>query len=503
MTRPNISSPASSSDSNSPSPSPFDPFVREIWTQAGGDPALIPALAQTGSGALPSAFAVTDLAIAAIGCAGLAIAELAGLIRNQGQDASPTPLPTPLPVPPVQVDRRLASAWFSSSYRPVDWTPAPTWDAIAGDYQGQDGWVRLHTNAPHHRRAALAVLGLASDEVTREKVAAIVANWPIDALETAIVEKGGCAAAMRSLTAWQNHPQGQAVAREPLIHVGTANQPAPQSHKTPPFRLTGSMERPLAGVRVLDLTRILAGPVGTRFLAGFGADILRIDPPGWDEPSILPDVTLGKRCARLDLSDDQDRETFRTLLATADIVVHGYRADALERLGLGAEVRRALNPGLIDVALNAYGWSGPWQFRRGFDSLVQMSSGIADHGMKNYHTEKPKPLPVQALDHAAGYILATCAVRGLIERHQNGHGKSYRTSLARVAALLCRYQPEGPAPSAHQPAFAKLEDADYLPAIEPSGSGALQRLRPPLEISGAPMEWEIPAGHLGTSPAEW
>lgn len=502
MTRANTPSPTSLSQSDPSSPSggasnnlsPFDDFVREIWTAVGGDPGFIPAISQTGTGALPSVFAVTDLAASSVACAGLAIVELAGLIRNQGPNAAP--------IPAINVDRRLASAWFASSYRPVGWTPAPKWDAIAGDYQGQDGWVRLHTNAPHHRRAALAVLGIAPDDATRQTVAETVANWPINALETAIVEKRGCAAAMRSITAWQQHPQGQAVATEQLVHVGTSPVPAPESHAKSHFHLTGSIERPLAGVRVLDLTRILAGPVGTRFLAGFGADVLRIDPPGWDEPSILPDITLGKRCARLDLRKDHDRDTFRALLAEADILVHGYRANALERLGLGAEARRALNPGLIDVALNAYGWSGPWQFRRGFDSLVQMSSGIADHGMKSYQSEKPKPLPVQALDHAAGYILAASAIRGLVERHQTGHGKCYRTSLARVAALLCQYRPastDGSSP----PSFADLAECDYMPTIEPSGSGDVQRLRPPLEIVGIPMRWSIPAGHLGTSPPKW
>ncbi|PKR55121.1 CoA transferase [Thalassospira marina] len=481
-------------DSAPEHPNPFAAFARAIWAAVGGDPALLAALSQTSPGALPSAFAVSDLAAASVGCAGLAIAELSGLIRAQGRNAAP--------VTPVTVDRRLASAWFSSGYRPVGWEPAAKWDAIAGDYPGQDGWIRLHTNAPHHRRAALAVLGITTKDATWQTVAATVANWPVTALETAIVEKGGCAAAMRSLGEWQQHPQGKAVASEPLVHAGTCPLPAAERGENSQFRLTRTFDRPLAGVKVLDLTRILAGPVGTRFLAGFGANVLRIDPPGWDEPTILPDITVGKRCARLDLINDQDRETFRNLLAEADILVHGYRADALERLGLGTRARRALNPGLIDVALNAYGWSGPWQFRRGFDSLVQMSSGIADHGMKIYQTEKPKPLPVQALDHAAGYIVATCAIRGLIERHQNGHGLQYRTSLARVAALLCQYQPtlaKGTTP----PAFTDLADDDYSPAIEPSGSGNLQRLRPPLEMAGIPMGWTIPAGLLGTSPPVW
>jgi crotonobetainyl-CoA:carnitine CoA-transferase CaiB-like acyl-CoA transferase len=499
MTPPNSLSIAPNSPAHT---DPFAGFVAEIWAALGGDPALSAAITQSSPGDLPSALAATDLATASIATAGLAVAQLADLLKDEGRANAHTGANNN--VPRVSVDRRLASAWFSSSYRPVGWTPAPPWDAVAGDYQGKDGWIRLHTNAPHHRKAALAVLDIAEQDANRDTVAAIVATWPIDALETAIVEKGGCAAAMRSIAEWRDHPQGQSVASEPLIHLTNASDAgASDKRPLPRFGLTGSVERPLAGVRVLDLTRVLAGPVATRFLAGFGADVLRIDPPEWDEPGVLPDVALGKRCARLDLRNEDDRAQFRTLLAEADILVHGYRADALDRLGLGDAERRAINPGLIDVALNAYGWRGPWRYRRGFDSLVQMSSGIADLGMQTYHTDRPKPLPVQALDHATGYILAACAIRGLIERHHDGHGKQYRTSLARVAALLCQYRPDTGLASPRTSTFSDLEDADYRPAIEQSGWGKVERLRPPLEIDGVSIGWTIPAECLGTSAPQW
>ena len=188
--------------------------------------------------------------------------------------------------------------------------------------------------------------------------------------------------------------------------------------------------RPLAGVRVLDLTRILAGLIATRFLAGFGAEVLRIDPPNWDEPTIAPEVTLGKRCARLDLSGAGGRERWLALLSQADVVIHGYRPDALERLGLGVETRRRARPGLIDVSLDAYGWTGPWAGRRGFDSLVQMSSGIAEEGMRRASAEIPTPLPAQALGHATGYLMAAAAVRGLSASRASGEGSLVRVSLA-------------------------------------------------------------------------
>jgi hypothetical protein len=134
---------------------------------------------------------------------------------------------------------------------------------------------------------------------------------------------------------------------------------------------------------------VLADPVASRFLAAYGANVLRIDPPGWEEPGVVPEVTLGKRCARLDLRRAEDRATFEALLSEADILLHGYRPSALDRLGFDSGTRCGLSPGLIAVCLCAYGWSGPWAARRGFDSLVQMSTGIADAGMRWRNADKP------------------------------------------------------------------------------------------------------------------
>ncbi|MBX9720412.1 MAG: CoA transferase, partial [Candidatus Obscuribacterales bacterium] len=267
--------------------------------------------------------------------------------------------------------------------------PAP-WDPIAGDYRSNDGWIRLHTNAPHHRKAAEKILGAHDD---RSNMARAVSGWSAQELETAIVDAGGCAAEMRSGSAWIEHPQGIAVASEPLVQFKTTETKTEWSWTPTP-------SRPLAGLRVLDLTRVLAGPVATRFLAGYGANVLRIDPPTWEEPGVVPEVTLGKKCARLDLRNQNDRKCFEELLSQTDILIHGYRPGALDALGYGSAERRALSPGLIDVSLSAYGGSGPWAARRGFDSLVQMSTGIAEAGMNWRKTDKPIPLPVQALDHA-------------------------------------------------------------------------------------------------------
>lgn len=306
-------------------------MTRRAWTALGGEAGAVDRVEFAGTGSLPSPFAVSDFEAAAIATAGLSVAELLAHLGGR--------------VTGVSVDRRLASLWFGSSIRPIGWhVPAP-WDPLAGDYLARDGWIRLHTNALPHRAAAQRVLGA---HEARSAMAHAVSRWTKGDLEAAVVEAGGCAAEMRTAAEWEAHPQGRAVATEPLAHVEVSEGASPPRWAPP-------ATRPLDGVRVLDLTRVLAGPVATRFLAGFGADVLRIDPAAWNEPGLVPDVTLGKRCAALDLREPADRAIFQELLASADVLVHGLRPGALERLGFGDAVRRRLAPGLVDVCLDAYG----------------------------------------------------------------------------------------------------------------------------------------------------
>ncbi len=216
-----------------------------LWALDGPGPITGVELAAGGS--LPSVFAVSDLAQASVGAAGAACARLVAL----GGGTAPT----------VVVDRDLASAWFGFSIRPEGWELPSVWDAVAGDYSAADGWIKLHTNAPHHRAAALTVLGVPGD---RDSVAGAVATWAADDLEAAVVGAGGAAAALRSGAAWDAHPQGRAVAGEPLVHRDTT------SATTGGPSWTARAERPLARLRVLDLTRVLAGPVATRLARRVG-----------------------------------------------------------------------------------------------------------------------------------------------------------------------------------------------------------------------------------------
>lgn len=451
------------------------PFLAEILAAYPAmDGSRPPAPTVTGAGALPSWFDVTGLAAASIGAAGAMLARTAA-----GRDGA---------LPAVSVDRRLASFWFGMTVRPQGWQMPPAWDPIAGDYRAKDRWIRLHTNAPHHRAAALSVLG---DHADRESLAPAVARWQAAELEQAVVEAGGCAAAMHDLNTWSLHPQGAAVAREPLVQWREHGAHAPRRPEAP-------AGRPLQGLRVLDLTRVLAGPVAGRFLAAYGAEVLRLDPPGWDEPGVVPEVTLGKRCARLDLKSPDGRAAFERLLAGADVLLHGYRRDALARLGYDAESLRRIRPGLMDVSLNAYGWTGPWTGRRGFDSLLQMSSGIADYGLRLSQADKPVPLPVQALDMATGYLMAAAVLHAVNENRAHGATLSARLSLARTAHLLV-----GSKRGDLGPGIEAETEADLAQTMEHTDWGPARRPRFPLRVAGICARWDHPARELGSAPAEW
>ncbi|MEO0465054.1 MAG: CoA transferase [Pseudomonadota bacterium] len=430
-------------------------------------------LRHRGEGGLPSWFDVTGLAFASIGAA---CREVSAWMANG--DAQPA----------VSIDPACASWWFGMTLRPDGWELPPIWDAIAGVYQTRDGWIRLHTNAPHHRAAALRVLDCAAE---KPLVAKEVARWSAKELEAAIVAESGCAAEMRSLAEWADHPQGAAVAREPLIDWHSFEMVDASPAAIDP-------KRPLAGIRVLDLTRVLAGPVATRFLAGWGADVLRIDPPGWAEANIEPEITIGKHCATLDLKTASGLSELKRRLADADIMIHGYRPGALDALGLDGETRRTHAPGLIDISLCAYGWTGPWAARRGFDSLVQMSSGIAHAGMVASGNAHPTPLPVQALDHATGYLMAAAAVHGLRARRDAGLASSARVSLARVAHLLAGTLGDDlPSPLRDE------SSVDVSAEVEDTSWGPGQRLRFPARIGDLSAHWPIPAGRLHRHPAKW
>jgi crotonobetainyl-CoA:carnitine CoA-transferase CaiB-like acyl-CoA transferase len=442
----------------------------------------------TGDGSAKSCYSVAEYSQAAIAASVLEVQRLRASVWSLNTLAT--------------VNRELAAAWSLNSVQPIGWPLPAAWDEYAGDYQCKDGWIRLHTNAVHHRAAALAVLGK-PDTLNAAKEA--VSEMMGLELESDVVAAGGAAALMMSQDQWSLHEQGIAVNAEPIVAWSEA-----QSHSVGLRCSLNTPERPLNGIKVLDLTRVLAGPVCTRFLASMGAEVLRIDPPSWDEDGIALETTIGKRCAGLDLNKASDRVTFEFLIKQADVLVHGYRSDALEKIGFGDATRASINPNLIDVALNAYGWTGPWKNRRGFDSLVQMSSGIAHFGPQSFFAEKPVPLPYQALDHVTGYLMAASAVRAIREKHISGRTFTARLSLARQAKLLQDLSTHVREETGNTKQAWSLENnlvptsnARWVSAIEATHWGDLKRLHLPYEIDGVRLGFDHPVSRLRSSAPTW
>lgn len=448
-------------------------------------------------------FAVDDLAVSCVVAALESLAALVARDRPAGVD--------------VDIDAAHASAmfWAEALVEPDGWTIPPVWDPIAGDYEGADGWIRLHTNYAHHRTAALAALGLPDSAATgRDQVAATVANHPVRALESAVIERCGVAGASRSPQEWATSDAGAALAAEPLLAVDrTATTDAEHAHADPPPAASlpaASLPAaflpaaPLRGVRVLDLTRVLAGPTATGMLAAWGAEVLRIDPVGFEEvPAIIPVVGAGKRTAALDLRDPAGRDRLDELVASADVVVHGYRGGALSGLGISSDRWHEQRPGLVEVSLDAFGWTGPWRTRRGFDSIVQHCVGITTTAAEAVGADRPTPLPCQALDHGAGWLLAAAALRGLAARRDSGTGSRWRTSLARVAALLTSIP--GPVPLARTPpTLDAVRERCGAAAVVVAATdwGPLRRLAWPGTIDGAGPTMGG-SGPLGRHLAAW
>ncbi|RKK01146.1 CoA transferase, partial [Teichococcus wenyumeiae] len=391
----------------------------------------------------------------------------------------------------VAVEMRHAAAEFRSErlFR-VDGREAPElWDAIAGLYPTADGWVRLHTNFPHHRDGALRLLGVEND---RAAVARALLGWQARAFEDAAAEAGLCAAALRSFAEWDASPQGQAVADRPvsITRIGDA----------PPQPLPAAA-RPLQGLRVLEMTRIIAGPVAGRALAAHGADVLLVTAPHL--PAVAPlviDTGRGKRSAQLDLRQPEGHAQLEALAREADVFLQSYRPGALAAHGFGPERLAALRPGIVHASLSAYGWDGPWQGRRGFDSLVQTASGFNRAEAEAAGDSKPRPLPAQALDHASGYLLAFGILAALHRRAAEGGSWQVRVSLAATGRWLRGLGRLEQGFSAPDP---KREDLLDLLEETDSGFGRLSAVRHAARLEATPAFFARPSVPLGTDAAQW
>jgi crotonobetainyl-CoA:carnitine CoA-transferase CaiB-like acyl-CoA transferase len=454
--------------------------LETLWRALGQDPAALERVDLPGAEpVLPSSFAVGTAAQASIAASALAAAELWRLRTGQRQR--------------VRVPLRDAAIEFRSErYLRVDGAQPPDpWDKIAGAYRCGDGrWVRLHTNFPHHRDGILALLDCAHDRGAVERA---LQAWQAEAFETAAAEAGLVATAMRSFAEWDAHPQGQALARLPAISIERIGDA--------PAEALPASSRPLGGIRVLDLTRVIAGPVCGRCLAAHGADVMLVTAPHL--PLMLPvviDSGRGKLSAQLDLRDEAARERLRQLICRADIFVQGYRPGALHGRGFGPEEVARLRPGIVYVSLSAYGHEGPWAGRRGFDSLAQTATGFNVAEAEAAGVEGPKVLPAQALDHASGYLMAFGAMTALARRARDGGSWHVRVSLARTGGWIRALGRVEGGLDCPDPAFENVRDRLEESA---SGFGRLTAVRHAAELSITPPRWIRPSVPLGSHEPAW
>ncbi|WP_373604940.1 CoA transferase, partial [Comamonas sp. B-9] len=399
-----------------------------LWQQAGLPAQALQqgALALSGDGAAyPSSFCLDVAAPAAVAASGLASA----LIHQHRQQ---------LAMPQVQVDVGHVLA-ECSGYFTLDGEQPNLWAPISGLYacgadRGAPGWLRIHANFAHHRDGMLRLLGLPTGEATpRQAVTDALQGWTAQAVEERAAALGLVVAAARSPQEWQAHPQSAAVAAQPLVAITQldSNQPAaPRDGPAP------AQHRPLAGLRVLDLTRILAGPVAARSLAAQGADVLMLNGPALPNIEAIADMSRGKRSALLDLKTPAGQGAMAALLGKAHVLLQGYRPGALDALGLDPQSAARLRPGIVYASLSAYGRSGPWADRRGFDSLVQTVCGINWAEGQAFGSAGLRALPLQILDYSAGFLLAFGIQAALYRQATQGGSWHVQVSLARVAQWL-------------------------------------------------------------------
>jgi len=454
--------------------------LESLWSLAGGEPAALERVTLSGDDpALPSTFRVGTAAQVSIAAAGLAAAELWRLRTGRAQA--------------VAVELRDAALEFRSErYLRVDGkAPASLWDPIAGVYRAGDGrFVRLHTNFPHHRANVVRALGCGE---TRDAVQAALARWDGERFETEANEAGAVVAMMRSADEWAAHPQGRALSALPALEILRLGDAAPRPLAPGP--------RPASGVRVLDLTRIVAGPVCGRTLAAHGADVLRVASPAlpfveW----LVIDTGRGKRSAHVDLADARGRETLAALVRDADVFVQGYRPGALAAHGFGPDEVARLRPGIVYVSLCAYSHAGPWRGRRGFDSLVQTASGFNHEEGRAAGIDGPKELPAQALDHASGQLMAFAALAARARQAREGGSWHVRVSLAQTGRWIWQLGRVPGGLAAPDPALADVADR-----IEASDSpfGRLAAVRHAAQLSETPAHFALPTVPLGTHAPRW
>lgn len=458
-----------------------DDILQELWRASGLPDDALEFVDLNGlDPVFPSSFRVGAAAQSTIAAAALAACEL-GFRRGSNRQR-------------VSVDIKHAAVectgWFSLDGR----VPEP-WDKFSGLYRCADGYVRLHANFRHHRDGALHLLGLNPETAERSDAEQTLLHWRSIDFEEAAAKRNLVATALRRFEDWDNTPQGQALSSQPLFTIDRINERT-GAHPLMLPPLVGD-DLPLKGLRVLDLTRILAGPVGGRALAAYGADVMLINSPNLPNIESIADTSRGKLSVHADLHTEQGRATLERLIADAHVFIQGYRPGGMSALGYGVEEVARLRPGIVYATISAYGTQGPWAFRRGFDSLVQTAMGFNCAEGEISGDGKPRPMPMQILDQATGYLLAFGVAAAVCRQQREGGSWHVQVSLAQTGQWLRRLGSVIGGFNAERPNIAA-----YL-EIAQSGFGELQAVRHSAHLARTPVRWHRPSMPPGSSPPAW
>ncbi len=456
--------------------------LRGLWQLAGLSEAALEFAQLSGQEpALASSFALGTAAQASLTAAALAAAELRHRRGHSRQI--------------VSVDMAHAVAECSGQFTLNGISPN-IWDKLSGLYpcgaHGSHDWVRIHANFRHHRDGALRLLGLSTGETTsRDDVTRALAAWSGEAFESAASEIGLVVAALRTFDQWDAHPQGQAVAALPLFTIERVGEAPPGELRPLPVDA-----QPLDGIRVLDLTRILAGPVAGRTLAAYGADVMLVNSPDLPNIEAIADTSRGKLSCHIDLRSDAGKSSLRSLAESSHVFVQGYRPGGLSALGFGVTELAQLRPGIVYATLSAYGRSGPWADKRGFDSLVQTASGFNHAEAEAAQAATPRALPVQILDYASGFLLAFAIEAALLRQLSEGGSWHVEVSLAQTGRWLR---------SLGRLSAGFLDVPRPTPEFETSdsGFGRLVAVRHAARFTATPGFWSRVSNPPGTDPARW
>lgn len=455
------------------------PAINALWKEYGLPASALESLTLTGlHPTLPSSFAVSTATQASIAVAASMASVFAFNRTGKYLD--------------ITVDS-IDSAMECSGVFKVNGVIPPQFAPLSGLYQTNDGYIRMHANFDHHRDTILKTVGLPTgSDTTRSETEEKIGAWKTDELDQAIMQAGGACAALRTFEQWDQHPQAIHLKQQPLIEITKVGDAEPKTLS----KIT-TQDLPLTDIRVLDLTRILAGPVCGRTLAAYGAEVMLVNSPHLPNIEHIADTSRGKLSAHIDLQTAEGRQALHSLIATSNVFVQGYRPGSIAALGFGSEEVIARYPGIVYTSLSAYGSSGPWSNKRGFDSLVQTATGFNRAEAQAFGSATPKPMPVQILDYASGFLMAFGTQIALHRQSRDGGSYHVQVSLARTAQWLRSL--------GQSKQHLEIEPPNPEQYLQPyrSGFGDLQAIGHAAKLNSHSNDWKHQSTPPGTHPPIW